>query len=103
MTTRTLLASTACTALISASAHAMLIDDYSSTDLSDYTKYVILDVNGGASNDTELQVVNGEVFAVTTSYDDIEQLAFIRNGLSLEVGQEVQASIKNLAVAAAWG
>ena len=68
---------------------AQLIDDYSG-DLSNYTNTVILDVNEGLSNSSTFTIVDEELTLVTDSYDDIEQHAFINNGLTLEVGEELQ-------------
>lgn len=71
-------------------SQAVVIDDFSSGSLSNYTSTVILDNNGGASNvsmwevDTQLLQLN------TSTYDGIEQYAFIYGGLSLSVGQELQ-------------
>lgn len=70
-----------------------LVDDFNGT-LSGYTQTVILDVNGNATNGTTFQTnANGQLEVVTTNYDDIEQIAFIRDGLSLAVGDEVQLDV----------
>ncbi len=71
---------------------SLLIDDFSG-NLSAYTHTVILDVNGGASNVSSWQIVNGRLQIQTTSYDGIEQHAFIRSGLALQVGDELQVDI----------
>lgn len=82
-------------ALFAAPLHAQLIDDFSG-DLSSYVDTVILDVNGGAANTSSWQIVDGAVELNTTTYDGIQQHAFVRNGLTLPVGQEVQAEIPGL-------
>ena len=66
-----------------------LVDDFSG-DLSNYTNTVILDVNGGLTNSSTWTIVDEQLTLVTDSYDDIEQHAFINNGLTLEVGEELQ-------------
>lgn len=71
------------------SAKAVVIDDYSG-DLSNYTATVLLDVNGGASNTFAYEISGGALQLTTSAYDDIEQSAFIFNGLSLLVGEELQ-------------
>ncbi len=70
-----------------------LVDDFNDTDLSEYTATVILDANGGGSNVSTWQSPAGSLELVTGTYDGIEQWAFIRNGLTLQVGQEVQVDV----------
>ncbi|HRU16157.1 MAG TPA: PEP-CTERM sorting domain-containing protein [Anaerohalosphaeraceae bacterium] len=78
--------------LIGVAAQAVLIDDFSG-DLSAYTNTVILDNNGGASNVSSWQIADGVLQISTTVYDGIEQHAFIRSGLSLGIGHELQADV----------
>lgn len=78
--------------MLAAAAQATLIDDYSG-DLSAYTNTVILDDNGGGSNTAAWQITDGKLVYNTSSYDGIEQTAFIYNGLSLAVGEEVQVQV----------
>ncbi|HOQ03775.1 MAG TPA: PEP-CTERM sorting domain-containing protein [Anaerohalosphaeraceae bacterium] len=78
--------------LMSMAAQAVLIDDFSG-DLSAYTDTVILDANGGASNVSTWQIVDGTLQISTSTYDGIEQHAFIRSGLTLGVGQELQVDV----------
>jgi hypothetical protein len=78
--------------MMGVAAQAVLIDDFSG-DLSAYTSTVILDNNGGASNVSSWQIVDGVLQLNTTTYDGIEQYAFIRSGLTLGVGQELQADV----------
>jgi len=75
--------------LSTSSVNAQLIDDFSG-DLSNFTNTLILDAQNPGSNTAQF-VINGDgqLEIETTSYDGIEQYAFIYNGLSLEVGQEV--------------
>lgn len=68
-----------------------LVDDFNTSGLSDYTRTVILDANGGAANVASFEDNTGVLQHITTSYDGIEQTAFIRNGLTLEVGEELGA------------
>ena len=69
-----------------------VIDDFSSFDPANYTATVILDVGGNGSNNTTFAVDGAGALQVSTNgYDAIEQIAYIRNGLTLAVGQEVQA------------
>lgn len=79
-------------AVMGAAVQAVLIDDFSG-DLSAYTDTVILDANGGGSNVSAWQIVNGTLQLSTTTYDGIEQHAFIISGVSLGVGQELQADV----------
>lgn len=67
---------------------AQLIDDFSG-DLSAYTSTVILDANGGGANTAGWQITGETLELNTTSYDGIEQYAFVYGGLSLGVGYEV--------------
>jgi hypothetical protein len=72
-------------------AQAGLIEDFSG-DLSNFTNTVILD-NGGHSplNTAAWEISGGLLQLNTTNYVGIEQYAFIYNGLTLSVGQELQA------------
>lgn len=74
-------------------ANAQLIDDFNS-GLSGYTTTVILDAQNAGSN-TGAFATNaaGQLIFETTAYDGIEQYAFIKNGLSLGVGQEIQLDL----------
>ena len=82
----------ASTFLMAGAASGQLVDDFSG-DLSNYTQTLILDVNGGATNSSAFQINGGALEFDTTFYDDIEQTAFIYDGLTLEVGEELQADI----------
>ena len=70
----------------------IIIDDFSG-DLSDWTSTVILDSDGSgtAASNVSAFAINGseQLELVTTGFDGIEQYAFIRDGLSLGVGEEV--------------
>lgn len=72
--------------------HAVVVDDFSG-DLSNYSSTVILDANGGGSNTASWQISGGGLQYVTTAYDGIEQTAFILNGLTLAVGEEIQVDL----------
>ena len=72
-------------------ASAVVIDDFGTPGLPEYTRTVILDANGGASNVAAFSDANGFLEYNTTTYDGIEQAALIRNGLTLGVGEELQA------------
>ncbi|MBK1882524.1 hypothetical protein JIN85_08860 [Luteolibacter pohnpeiensis] len=76
----------------SAGAEVTVIDDFSG-ELSGYTATVILDANGGASNVSTWQTYEEQLEVQTTSFDGIEQWAYIRDGLTLPVGKEVRAQI----------
>ncbi|HRS72070.1 MAG TPA: PEP-CTERM sorting domain-containing protein [Anaerohalosphaeraceae bacterium] len=73
-------------------AQAVLIDDFSG-DLSAYTSTVILDANGGGANTAAWQISGGTLQLNTTVYDGIEQYAMIYSGLTLGIGQELQADV----------
>ena len=77
--------------MLAAAAQATLIDDFSG-DLSAYTNTVILNNSGGATVST-WQISGGKLELVTSAYGNVDQQAFIYNGLSLAVGQEVQVDI----------
>ena len=67
-------------------------------DLSAYTSTVILDANGGGANVAAWQIADaGDGENVlrfdTTTYDGIEQVALIRDGLALQVGEEVRVKV----------
>lgn len=78
--------------LMGIAAQAVLIDDFSG-DLSAYTETVILDANGGGSNVSTWQIVDGTLQLNTSAYDGIEQHAFIISGVALGIGQELQADV----------
>ena len=71
------------------SGEVSLIDDFSN-DLSNWTSTVILDAENAGSNTSTFQINgSGQLELATTSYNGVEQYAFIYDGLSLEVGEEV--------------
>ena len=71
-------------------AQTIVIDDFQGGLTA--TSTVILDVNGGASNQSTWQINgSGQLELATNGFDDIEQLAYIYNGFSLGVGDELQA------------
>lgn len=76
-----------------ASAANILLDDYSDASLAEYTSTVILDANGGASNTAAWQSPSGTLELNTTVYDGIQQYAFIYNGASLAVGEELRVDL----------
>lgn len=78
---------------LAASSQAVLIDDFSDTGVSEYTATVILDANGGGANTFAVQSPSGTLEVNTSTYDGIEQMAIVRNGLSLAVGEEVQIDL----------
>lgn len=81
---------------VATAGQAALIDDFSSeASLLAYTPTVILDANGGAANVAYPQIADGGLQLVTATYDGIEQYAFVRNGLSLAVGEEVQGEFNH--------
>jgi hypothetical protein len=79
-------------AMLAVSAQATIIDDFSG-DLSAYTNTVILDASGTGSNTAAWQIADGKLEYNTTSYDGIEQAAFIISGYTLDVGEELQVQI----------
>ncbi len=89
----TSLAATVALLASSAASAALLIDDFSDASLAEYTSTVILDANGGGSNTAAWQSPSGTLQLNTTTYEGIEQYAFIRNGLSLGVGGEIQVDL----------
>ncbi len=78
---------------LAAASQAVLIDDFNDTDVSEYTATVILDANGGAGNTFAVQSPSGTMEVNTSVYDGIEQMAIVRSGLSLAVGEEVQVDL----------
>jgi hypothetical protein len=78
--------------IMAVATRAAVIDDFSG-DLSTYTGTVILDANGGGSNVSTLQITDGALEYNTTSYDGIEQVAYVMNGLKLDVGEEIQVDV----------
>ena len=79
----------------------VILDDFSG-DLSAFTSTVILDVEDSvdgvqASNATSFEInESGQLQLNTTTYDDVEQLAFIYDGASLNVGDELQADFTTI-------
>jgi len=69
-----------------------LLDDFSG-DLSMYTDTLILDNNGGATNTAAWEISGGALQLNTTVYDGIEQYAFIKSGVTLATGEEIQVDI----------
>jgi hypothetical protein len=80
--------------LLIAAVQAAVIDDFSN-NLSAYTNTVILDANGGGSNTATWQITGGALEYNTTSYDGIEQAAFIISGYTLDIGEELQVQINH--------
>ncbi|MBN2063172.1 MAG: PEP-CTERM sorting domain-containing protein [Sedimentisphaerales bacterium] len=81
--------------LAAAATQAAVIDDFSDGDLSDYTNTVILNNGTAALNASVWQVNNGSLEIVTSVYDDVEQSAFIKNGYTLNIGQELRVDISH--------
>ena len=80
--------------MIAAMSQAVVIDDFSDGDLSDFTATVILDTDAaGGANDVSWEVAGGALQIVTSTYQSIEQSAFIKNGYTLNVGDELQVAI----------
>ncbi|GAA5484581.1 hypothetical protein [Haloferula sargassicola] len=75
-------------------AETTLLDDFSG-DLAPYTGTVILDANGGSSNTSNWEIFGEALELNTSSYDGIEQWAFIRDGLGLAIGQEAQIDLSH--------
>ncbi len=76
-------------------ASSTLIDDFTS-GLGAYTNTVILDTDfAGGVNTAAWQIASEAAQYNTTTYQSIEQAAFVRSGLSLEVGQELQVDLAN--------
>ena len=75
------------------SGEAIFADDFSG-DLSNWTSTVILDAEGSGSNTSAFQINNdGQLELATTNYNGIEQYAFIHDGISLGVGEEVRLDV----------
>ncbi|MDB4257795.1 PEP-CTERM sorting domain-containing protein [bacterium] len=73
------------------SLNAAVITDDFSAGLAAWAPTVILDNNGGGSNTSAFQVNGSNQLELnTTAYDGIEQLAYIRNGAVLNIGEEAQ-------------
>ncbi len=77
-------------------ANAVIIDDFSG-NLDNWTSTVILDANGGSFNTAAWQTSGGSLQLNTTVFDGIEQYAFIYNGLTLGIGEEVQIGLAHTA------
>lgn len=73
-------------------ASGVVIDDFSG-GLGAWTSTVILDANGGGSNTASWQTTSNQLELNTTAYDGIEQYAYIRGGLTLAIGEEVQLDL----------
>ncbi len=72
-------------------AATVLLDGFSG-DLSAYTHTRILDTDGGSHNTASWQISGGAlVLNTSTAVSGAEQYAFIRDGLSLAVDDEIQA------------
>ena len=66
-----------------------IVDDFSD-DLSNWTHTLILDAQNVGTNTSEFQINgDGQLELATTNFNGIEQHAFIYDGLSLAVGEEV--------------
>lgn len=79
---------------VAPAASAAVIDDFSG-DLSAYTSTVILDAGGTGSNTAAWQITGGQLELNTSAFDGIEQSAFIYNGLTLAVGQELRIDLSH--------
>ena len=66
-----------------------IVDDFSG-NLSNWTHTLLLDAQNAGANTSEFQINgDGQLELATTSFNGIEQHAFIYDGLSLAVGEEV--------------
>ena len=80
--------------LLAVSVQAAVIDDFDDGDLSDWSTTVILDTDtGGGPNTSYLDATGGQLSLVTSSYQSIEQYAIIKDGASLNVGEEVKIDV----------
>lgn len=80
--------------LMAVSVQATVIDDFDDGDVSDWTSTVILDTDeSGGSNTSALDASTGQLALVTSSYQSIEQYALIKDGVSLNVGEELQVDV----------
>ncbi len=73
-----------------------LVDDFEDTDLSEYTTTLILDTDSPVNvSDTVWQSPSGSLELLTDTYNGgtAEQWAFIRSGITLDVGEEVQVDV----------
>ena len=69
------------------------IDDFSD-DLSNWTNTLILDAQNPGTNTSAFEINgNGQLELRTTNFNGIEQYAFIYDGLSLDVGEEVRLDV----------
>ena len=75
---------------LTSTSFATVIDDFQTNDLANYTSTVILQ-NG--VNTASWQMGSGALTYTTTSYSNVNQVALIRNGLTLAVGEELQAPV----------
>jgi hypothetical protein len=66
-----------------------LIDDYSDTDLSEYTLYKVLDQGAGTTN-IAFSSPSGELTVTSVGTTGAEQVLFLRSDHSLGVGEELQ-------------
>lgn len=91
---------------LGSAANGQVIDDFEAFDATNYTTTVILDNVAGGSNTSALGVNGaGQVIFDTTVVQgaSVEQLAIIRNGLTLAVGQELQLDVDSTVGDAARG
>jgi PEP-CTERM motif len=72
-------------------AHALIIDDFNSGDLSAYTATRILKASGSGANVYSWEISGGALQLNTTAYDGIEQYALTRTDYSLDPGWELIA------------
>ncbi|MCE5184692.1 MAG: LamG domain-containing protein [Planctomycetaceae bacterium] len=80
-----------CAAAVSANAY--IIDDFSS-GLDSWTSTVILDNDhDNVWNTAAWQIADGTLQLNTTTYDNIQQYAMIRNGLTLAADHEIQIEL----------
>ena len=78
---------------LAAASQAVVIDDFSG-DLSNWSNTVILDTGDDGTYSTDSWgISDGALSLVTTVQDDIQQAAYIYNGLSLSIGEELQIDI----------
>lgn len=77
-------------AAMMSTSFATVIDDFQTDDLANYTSTVILQ-NG--VNTAAWQMGSGNLTYTTTTYSNVNQVALVRNGLTLAVGEELQTTI----------
>jgi hypothetical protein len=79
--------------ILGVTAQAVLVDDFSDTDLSEYTLTKVLDI--GSISNVSFSSPSGELIVSSSGSDGPEQVLFLRDDYTLGVGEKLIADVSH--------